>query len=314
MTPLNISGATQAYLANLNGTQQIINQASAEVSSGYRVQQPSDDPEAVPEILQTEADIAANQQVQTNLNNVSTELQTADSALQSAIQIVQNASSLAQEGLSTSATAASRAVLAQQVSGLQQSLVGISNTNYNGVYIFSGDDATSPAYQLDPTQPDGVQQLITAPSTRVIVDASGTSIAVAKTAQEIFDAQNSDGSDATGNVFAAVNSLLTALNDTSLSSSDQQTAISAANSALQSAGTYLNQQLEFYGEAEDRVSMSTDLAQKFQTQQQAQLSNLRDADVPTAALQLSQAQTAQQAALSAESEIEQGRNLFSYLG
>ena len=93
-----------------------------------------------------------------------------------------------------------------------------------------------------------------------------------------------------------------------------QQARAAANSALQSAGTYLNQQLEFYGEAEDRVSMSTDLAQKFQTQQQAQLSNLRDADVPTAALQLSQAQTAQQAALSAESEIEQGRNLFSYLG
>ena len=64
----------------------------------------------------------------------------------------------------------------------------------------------------------------------------------------------------------------------------------------------MNQQLEFYGEAEDRVSTATDLAQKFQTQQQAQLSNLRDADIPTVALQLSQAQTDQQAALSAEAK------------
>ena len=57
---LNISGVTQAYLANLDRTQQQINQAAAEVSSGLSVQQPSDNPAAVPAILQTQADIAAN--------------------------------------------------------------------------------------------------------------------------------------------------------------------------------------------------------------------------------------------------------------
>ena len=56
------------------------------------------------------------------------------------------------------------------------------------------------------------------------------------------------------------------------------------------------------------------LAQKFQTQQQAELSNLRDADIPSVALQLSQAQLGQQAALSAEANIVQSKNLFSYLG
>jgi flagellar hook-associated protein 3 FlgL len=305
---LNISGATQAYLADLNLTQQQINQASAEVSSGLSVQEPSDDPAAIPSIFQTQADIAANQQVQSNLGSVTDELQTADSALQSAIQAVENASTIASQGANSTATAADRTNLAQQVAGLQQALVGISNTTYNGRYIFSGDQDTSPAYQLDPSQPDGVQQLVSAPSTRVIVDATGTAISVAKTAQEIFDAQNPDGTDASGNVFAAVNSLLTALNN------NDQAGITQASSALQSADTYLNQQLAFYGEAEDRISTATDLAQKFQTQQQAQLSNLQDANIPSVALQLSQAQLDQQAALSAEAEIQQDRNLFSYLG
>jgi flagellin-like hook-associated protein FlgL len=159
-----------------------------------------------------------------------------------------------------------------------------------------------------------VKQLVTGTSTRVITDATGTAISVAKTAQEIFGAQNPDGSDAPGNVFAAVNSLLSALNNTSLSSADQQTAITQASSALQTADTYLNGQLAFYGEAEDRVSAATSLAQKFQTQQQTQLGNLRDADIPAVATQLSQAQVNEQAALSAEANIEQSRNLFSYLG
>ena len=201
---LSVSGITQAYLADLNRTQQQINQASTEVSSGLAVQQPSDDPSAIASILQTQADIANNQQVQSNLSSVSGELQTADSALQSAIQIVENATTLASQGAGSTATAASdRANLAQQVAGLQQTLVGISQT-YNGRYIFSGDQDSGPAYKLfDPTQPNGVQQCaISSSSTRVIVDSTGTAISVAKTAQQIFDPQDPDGASAAGSVFA----------------------------------------------------------------------------------------------------------------
>ena len=305
---LNISGAAQSYLANLDRTQQQINQAQAEVSSGYRVQSPSDDPAAVPSILELQSEIGMNQQIQNNLSSVTSELGSADSALQSAVQAVNTALTLATQGASSTSTASDRASLAEQVAGLQQTLVGISQTQANGRYIFSGDQDTSPSYQLDSSQPNGVRQLISPSSTRVIMDASGTAISVAKTAQEIFDARNSDGSDATGNVFAAVNSLLTALNN-----NDQAGAAQAA-SDLQSAGTYLNQQLEFYGQAEDRVTAASNLAQKFQTGQTAQLSGLRDADIPSVALQLTQSQLDEQAALSAEANIAQQKNLFSYLG
>jgi flagellar hook-associated protein 3 FlgL len=305
---LNINGAAQAYLADLNRTQQQINQAQAQVSSGFRVQTPSDDPAAVPSILQVQAEIGNNRQIQSNLGSVTNELGTADSALQSAIQEVQNAGALATEGANSTATADERANIAQQVAGLQQALVGISQTTFNGRYIFSGDQDTGPAYQLDSTQTNGVKQLISAPSTRVITDATGTAISVAKTAQQIFDAQNPDGSDASGNVFAAVNSLLTALNN------NDQAGIAQAASTLQSAGAYLNRQLAFYGEAQDRIAAATDLAQKFQTQQQGQLSSLRDADIPTVAVQLTQSELDQQAALSAEANIAQQKNLFSYLG
>src|ERR1039458_1336415 len=91
---LNINGAAQAYLADLNRTQQQINQAQAQVTSGFRVQTPSDDPAAVPSILQVQAEIGSNHQIQSNLGSVTNELGTADSALQSAIQAEAGADAL----------------------------------------------------------------------------------------------------------------------------------------------------------------------------------------------------------------------------
>jgi flagellar hook-associated protein 3 FlgL len=304
---LSLKGSTMAYLADLNLTQQTMDRAQAHVSSGFRVQQPSDDPAAIGGILQLQSDMARNQQTQSNLGAATTEASAADSSLQSAIQAVETAITQASEGASSSATATQRASLADQVSGLQQSLVSISQTTVNGRYIFSGDQDTQPAYQLDLTQQNGVQQLLSAPATRQILDPNGVAISVAKTAQQIFDARNPDNTAASGNVFAAINSLRTALLN------NDQAGITQAADSLHAADDYLNSQLAFYGEVENRVADATTLAQKFQIQQQAGLSQLRDADIPTEAVQLSQAQVQLQATLSVEATVSQTKNLFNYL-
>jgi flagellar hook-associated protein 3 FlgL len=302
-----ISGATQQYLADLDRTETQLQQATSQISSGLSVQQPSDNPEAVSEILQTETALANNKQIQSNLGNVTAEVNTADTALQSAIQQVTDAITLATEGASSTQTADGRAALAQQVSGIQQALVGIAQTQVNGRYIFSGDQDSQAPYQLDATQPEGVQQLVTSPSTRVIQSVDGTSFAVALTAQQIFDPQNPDSTPASGNTFAAIQNLMTALtnNDTA--------GISSALDSLQSASSYVNNQLQFYGEVEDRVTEATDLATKFQTQETTELSNLQDTDIPSTATELSQLQVQQQASMSVEANMEQMKNLFSYL-
>lgn len=300
------SGATQSYLYNLNNNQQQMQQTEAQLSSGLKVQQPSDDPAGVEEILQIQNEIAQDQQVQTNLASVQSNLSSADSALQTAVQAVQSAISLGTEGASTTATAEERTTLAQQVSGILQTLVDISATQVNGHYIFSGDQDTQASYQVDPTQPEGVKQLISTNSTVQVVDSSGTSIPVAEGAQQIFDAQSA-GAPAAGNVFNAVNSLLTSLQN------NDQAGIANSLDLLSSANTYLNQQDAFYGTTENRVTAATNLAQQFQTQEQADLSQVRDADIPTLAADLTMEQTQQQAALSVESTVLQMKGLFSYL-
>jgi len=304
----NISGVTQQYLANLNQTESQLQKATSQISSGIAVQQASDNPTAVAEILQIESSLANNKQIQSNMVGVTAEVNTADSALQSAIQQVTNAITLATQGSSSlTQTADSRAALAQQVAGIQQALVGIAQTQVNGRYIFSGDQDTQAPYQLDATQPEGVQQLVTSSSTRTIQSVDGTSFAVALTAQQIFDPRNADSTPATGNVFAAIQNLMTALNN------NDTAGINTALDSLQAGSSYLNNQLQFYGEVENRVTEATSLATKFQTQQTTELSSLQETDIPTTATELSQLQVQQQASMSVESNLLQMKNLFNYL-
>lgn len=277
-----------------------------QVTSGIRVQRPSDDPAAVGPILDVQTRIAQLQQNQTNLAQLQTELSTGDGVLQQAIQAVDSAISLASESSSMLSTPAHQAALLQQAQGIQQSLVNISATSAGGRYIFSGDLDQQVLYALDPTQPTGVRQLAVATSTRTVTDANGSPVWTAKTATDIFDARNPDNSVATGNVFAAVNSLVTALQ------AGNTSAAVASISSLKAAGDHLNQQLGSYGIAETRVTDTLDTQSKALLDQQQKLSGLRDTDVASAALQLSKLSVEQQAALASRAKFPQ-LSLFNFL-
>jgi flagellar hook-associated protein 3 FlgL len=304
--PSVTKGSTDKYLADLDRTQYQLQHIQDQVTSGLRVQRAADDPLSVPDILQIQSYLAQNKQLQTNLGNVKAELESSDAALQDAVKAIEDAISLAAQGASTTASAQQRSILAEQIKGLQETLVGLSQTSVNGRYVFSGDQDTQPAYQLDLSQPDGVTKLLSSPATRVIQDANGAVISSSKTAGEIFDPRNSDGTPATGNAFAALNALRVALEN------NDSAAISQAQSALHAADDYVNVQAVFYGNAQNRVASSIDLAQKFQLEHQTELSQLRDTDVPAAALQLTQLQTQEQASLAVQAK-KSGMSLFDFL-
>jgi len=75
----------------------------------------------------------------------------------------------------------------------------------------------------------------------------------------------------------------------------------------------LNTQLAFYGTAQDSVTAATSSAATLTTQLQTQISGIEDADETQSILDLTQAQTQQQAALESFQQIPQ-TSLFNYLG
>ena len=292
-------------LNSLEMQQRQLERAQQQVSSGLRITRASDEPQTIGALLETRSDIARVTQIGTNLGAVKNEVDTAESGLETAVQMLEKAGVLATQGTNISVTDSQRATLAEEVSGIIAQLVGVSRTQVNGKYIFSGDDTGAAPYDVDPSSATGVKQLVDSGSTRLIQDASGLTFAVSKTAQEIFDARDGNGNPAAGNVFAALEALKTALlaNDTG--------AIESAAAQIDTAHDYLGQQLGFYGGVQARISTAIDLAKKFEVDGQTRLSAEQDADIAAAALAVTQANTQINATLASASKMRT-TSLFDY--
>ncbi len=300
-------GPTQKFLDDLSRTQTEMNNLQSQVTSGLRVSKPSDDPGALAAIQQSQARISQLQQSQSNLGELQTELNVGDSTLQNALKALDSAVSLASQSSNTLGNPVAISNLLAQAQGIQQTLVSLSATTSGGRYIFSGDLDQQALYVLDNTQPTGVRLVTPATSTRVVTDANGSQVWLARTATDIFDARNPDNTVASGNVFAAINSLVTALQN------NDSTAAQASITSLKAASDHLNQELGYYGVGENRAADALDAAAKSVTTEQQNLSGLRDTDVAAAAVQLSQGSVQQQAALSARANIAKLPNLFDFL-
>jgi flagellar hook-associated protein 3 FlgL len=303
----NLDPESALFLADVNRIQQRISEATSQVSSGRKINVASDAPDQIDTLLQLRADEASNTQSQSNLTLAQTDAQSADSALGASILLMDRAVTLATQGATATSDATTRASLAQEVQSLQEQMVSYSQTQVAGRYIFSGDLDGSPSYQLDLNSPNGVDQLSNAASTAQIQNPAGGSFPASKTAQEIFDDQNPDGSSATDNVFAALNTLRTALLN------NDSDAIGASITNLQAASDHLNTMEAFYGTVEDHIQDASNFSSSYDTQLQTEISQTQDADVTAAATNLTQATTQLQAAYQARAEMPK-TSLFQFLG
>lgn len=305
MSPvINVEG--QQFVNAVDQIQNRLNTAQEQISSGKKVNQPSDAPDEISPILQLQAQINQNNTMQQTLGQAQSTVNAAENALSNSVTLLEQASSLATEGTGISQTADTRATLAQSVGALLQQMVSNSQTTVNGYYVFSGDQNQTQLYQLDSASPTGVDRLAVATNTDLVQAPGGIQIASSLTANTIFDNRNADDSVSTNNVFAALSGLQTALQNNDVNG------INTAITNLQSASTWMNDQLAFYGNAQDELASAVTNSQNNNVQLQTQLSGLQDANETSAITQLTQAQTQLQAAMAAQARLPQ-TTLFDVL-
>ena len=304
----NLNPQSALFLANVNIIQDKISQASNQVSSGLSITVPSDAPDEIGPLLQLRANQLHNSQIQSNLTLAQTNANAADNALTSAIQLMDSATSLATQGATSTTDAAGRSTLAQQIQSIEQEMVATSQASVQGVFIFSGDQPETPQYTWDPTAANPVVAMQSSASTQQIENPAGGSFAASLTAQQIFDDQDHvAGGPATDNVFNALNTMQRALqnNDT--------TGITNSVTLLQAASAHLNTMQSFYGNVENQITNATSYASQYNVQLETEISNIQDADIPTAATELTEANTQLQAAMQMEGQMPH-TTLFNYLG
>lgn len=300
------NATTEIFLSNLELSQQRASRDLQQMSSGYRVTNPSDAPADAVSILQVQNNITQTRQTTNNLTRLKGEVDTGEATMETVVTLLQNANVLAAQALGPSQTIETLQALALQVRDIQQQMVGLSQANAQGRYIFSGDNDSAAQYSLDPMNlVTGVAQAFTTQDTRQIADIGGT-FTPAGTAQDIFDQRDASSNPTVNNVFAALQQLYNGLTN------NDRAVIGGAVGNIKTSSTYVNLQLAFYGTVQNRISSSLSIATRYQTQWTQQLSTLRDADIAAVISDLQANRTQQSAAMAAQANFSP-HSLFDYL-
>lgn len=284
-------------VASIEQAQQNAQTATQEMATGRSVNNLSDNPAAAAALVGNDALTSENDQYLTNLTDLQGKYQAADSALNSAVQLMTTAISVGTEGANGTLSASDQQAIAQQVQGLQQQMLALANTSYEGTYIFSGTDVTTQPFAQSSTSASGVQYNGNAGVTAVQI-GDGQSMQTNVPGDQIF-------TNANGNVFQALNDLANALNS--------GTGIEAANTEVQQAFSQLTTQRVFYGNALSQVQNSQNYLNQEQVNLSTQQNQLVGANMTQVIANESQSQTAEQAALSATAQILSLPTLLSYI-
>ena len=168
---------------SMQQSQQALSVALQQVSTGLRVNQPSDDPAASANMVVSLASSANVDQFTKNVSSVLSQMETADSSISAVVTSLNTAITLGTSGASGTVTPANRQAIAAQVQGVLTSVIAQANTSYQGVYVFGGSASTTPPFVAASTTFTSTHGSATAPlaNTTALTAGSGTAISDATT-------------------------------------------------------------------------------------------------------------------------------------
>jgi flagellar hook-associated protein 3 FlgL len=283
-------------LAAVQQSQQNMTTATQQLSTGKKVNQLSDNPAAVAQLVENHNQASQDDQFLTNLSGLQGKFQVADSTMSNVVTVLTRAISLGTEGANGTLSTSDRQAIAGEVQGLLSQMVSLGNTTYQGTYIFAGTAVTTQPFTQDPNTL-AVTYNGNSNTTSVQL-SSGNSINSGVPGDQLFQ-------NASGSVFGALQDLYNSLQ----SGTGIDTAVTEVQNALNTVST----QRVFYGNALNQISMSENFLNQDTVNLSSQENDLVGVDAATAASNLAQAQTAYESQLAATAKILNLPNLLSFL-
>lgn len=277
-------------------TEQQQNTELLQLSTGRRVNQPSDDPAAEAQLIENKAESAQADSFQQSLSSINGQFQTADSTLSSIETQLQRAITLGTQAANQGTLSDNdRLAIANELQGIQNQLVSLANTSYQGVFLFSGTVQTQP-FVVDASVPSGVRYAGNTGLNRVTVGA-GYQLQVNLPGSQLFSATGSD-------VFQSMTDLIQSVQ----TNSNIGDSVAEVNKAF----TYLSTQRVFYGNAMNQVTSQQNFLSSETVELSTQENTIAGADISVVASNLVQTENARQAALQAIGRMPP-RSLFDFL-
>lgn len=289
---LTISDLQQS-LNRLNTTQQ-------ELSSGRKINQPSDDPYGTSQALNLNGQLSSLNDYANNVADGTAWAQQATTSLGGIDSMVQRVRELVVQASNGTYKQSDLNASAAEVNQLIDAIKQESNASYNGQYIFSGSATSTQPY---PTGSADQYQGATGNVDRLI--GPNTTIAVNTDISQLMGNGQASGGD--GKLLDTLRTIV----------SDMQSGNTGAIGGndfknLDSNFATLTQMEANVGAVTDRLTLASNRIQQIQTSDTQALSNVQDADMATTAINFSTEQAAYTAALRAGANIVQS-SLLDFL-
>jgi flagellar hook-associated protein 3 FlgL len=276
-------------LSNLNRQQRILSDVSErllrvqnELASNKRIQVASDDPAGAAQALTYRKDIAYEAQMRRNMDGATAYMNVSESALGSATDTLQRVRELVVQAANDTTSASDRQAISAEIEQLTQHLAQVANTQFAGVYVFSGNKTGTAAYQVTGNPPTAITyQGDTGARVRRIGDSQTMTV-------------NVPGSTVFGQLF---DDLIT-LRD-NLNSGASAATIQTSLQSIDWASDRITQARADLGARVNRVDATKQQSEDIDLHLQSLRSEVEDVDVTDAIIRLNREQVAQQAALGA---------------
>jgi flagellar hook-associated protein 3 FlgL len=299
-------------------------QIQQELSTGYQINQPSDNPYGAALAISLNGQINAYSAYQSNVTQGTAWVEAASGGLQSIQQSVQTVRTLVVESANGTMSPTDLKNAAQEVLQYISQIKQSADTQYNGSYIFAGDAVTTKPWSTTATAADPPSEDLfggntnainyaIGPSTQIQVNANLYSVLgngnVGGTAGSSSHGGGAVQADGSGGLLATLRTIyndLTGTNGgTQADLQNQITNVDTNISALESIQATV-------GATQDSLQMASTRLTALSTSAQTNLGNVEDTDMAQATVTFSTEQAGYQAALQSSADIIQ-TSLLNFL-
>ncbi len=295
-------------VSKLNGLLSNLSDLQTKISSQKEINKPSDNAISTSKILTINSQLDKIGVYNTNISTAQEQISTMEGALSSVTDQLQRVYELTVQASNQTYSGSNLSAIKEEIGQITASIIDFSNTQYNGQYIFSGNNTGQPAYTMGS---DG----------SIVYNGSNSSTDEATRSIEIMDgvyvSLNINGGDIFGNYDATTDpdnptgsgifGTLGALSDLLGTTPPDYDAIASQLSPLkQGIDDISNANTRYAAASASRLDMTTSYLSDLTLSLKEQKSNLEDLDIVEAATKLSTQTYAYQASLKA---INQTMNL-----
>jgi flagellar hook-associated protein 3 FlgL len=278
---------------NMNEVSTRLYRLQEQISSGYRINRPSDDPAGAARaaaLRTTTSELACYQE---NAESGLSLLKATDSALSEIADVLRTAYTTGLSGANDTTSDGDRTVLSKQIDGILDSVISAGNRDLAGTFIFGGFKTTTAPFALD-TGGSSVATFSGDQGARLFQVGRDVSITVNITGDQVFN-MNGSVDPTTSDTFTALANLRDAL------ASGDAIAIQTSTDAIQTHLTHIISLRGELGVREQSAELAVSRLTASQLSIKDTLSSTENTDVTEALVSLQAQENAYQATLNAAS-------------